>query len=116
GEDRSRPEQPRGRGLDGPVQGALRDSRHAGALQDRQDGVPRLHPPHQLGRRRAVAHGEPGHARDPGAVSRFRQAVAFLAGFLAGVVVLYVLLLWRGLLVRGPSFMSAPAPPPSTTP
>lgn len=48
-------------------------------------------------------------------MSGLRQAVAFLAGFLAGVVVLYVLLLWKGLLVRGPSFMSAPAPPPSTT-
>jgi peptidoglycan LD-endopeptidase LytH len=45
-------------------------------------------------------------------VNRFRQAVAFLAGFLAGVVVLYVLLLWKGQLVRGPfASVSTPAPP-----
>ena len=49
-------------------------------------------------------------------MSRLRQAVAFLAGFLAGVVVLYVLLLWKGQLVRGPSFASAPTPAPPVTP
>jgi peptidoglycan LD-endopeptidase LytH len=49
-------------------------------------------------------------------LTRFRQAVAFLAGFLAGVLFLYVLLLWKGQLVRGPSFASAPTPvPPATT-
>ena len=46
-------------------------------------------------------------------MSRLRQAVAFLAGFLTGVIVLYVLLLAKGQLVRGPSFAAAsPAPPP----
>jgi murein DD-endopeptidase MepM/ murein hydrolase activator NlpD len=48
-------------------------------------------------------------------VSRRRQAVAFLAGFLVGVVVLYVLLLWKGQLVRGPFFVSTPAATPPTT-
>lgn len=48
-------------------------------------------------------------------MSRLRQAVAFFAGFLAGVVFLYLLLLAKGQLVRGPSFVSAPmAAPPST--
>jgi murein DD-endopeptidase MepM/ murein hydrolase activator NlpD len=42
-------------------------------------------------------------------LSRLRQAVAFCAGFLVGVVFLYVLLLWKGQLVRGP-FASAPTP------
>ena len=41
-------------------------------------------------------------------MSRLRAAGTFLAGFLAGVSVLYVLLLWKGLLARGPSFVSAP--------
>lgn len=47
-------------------------------------------------------------------MSRFRQAVAFCAGFLVGVVFLYVLLLWKGQLVRGP-FASAPTPAPLAT-
>jgi peptidoglycan LD-endopeptidase LytH len=47
-------------------------------------------------------------------LSRFRQAVAFCAGFLVGVVFLYVLLLWKGQLVRGP-FAAAPTPAPSAT-
>jgi len=40
----------------------------------------------------------------------------FLAGFLAGVVVLYVLLLFKGQLVRGPSFASAPTSASPVTP
>ncbi len=48
-------------------------------------------------------------------MSRLRQAVAFLAGFLVGVMVLYVLLLWKGQLVRGPFFVSTPAATPPTT-
>jgi peptidoglycan LD-endopeptidase LytH len=50
-------------------------------------------------------------------LSRLRQAVAFCAGFLVGVAFLYVLLLWKGQLVRGP-FASAPtaAPPVTFTP
>jgi len=51
-------------------------------------------------------------------VNRFRQVVAFIAGFLAGVTVLYVLLLAKGQLVRGPSFAVSPtvtlAPQPSS--
>ena len=50
-------------------------------------------------------------------MNRFRQAVAFFAGFLAGVTVLYVLLLAKGQLVHGPSFAVSPtvtlAPQPS---
>ena len=49
-------------------------------------------------------------------MNRFRQAVAFLAGFLAGVVVLYVLLLWKGQLVRGPFASVSSAVPPTTLP
>jgi murein DD-endopeptidase MepM/ murein hydrolase activator NlpD len=49
-------------------------------------------------------------------VNRFRQAVAFLAGFLAGVVVLYVLLLWKGQLVRSPFAPVSSAVPPTTLP
>ena len=41
-------------------------------------------------------------------MSGFRQAAVFFAGALAGVVVLYLLLLWKGMLVRGPSFLPAP--------
>jgi murein DD-endopeptidase MepM/ murein hydrolase activator NlpD len=47
-------------------------------------------------------------------VSRLRAAGTFLAGFLAGVSVLYVVLLAKGQLVRGPSFVPAAAAPPST--
>jgi murein DD-endopeptidase MepM/ murein hydrolase activator NlpD len=47
-------------------------------------------------------------------VSRLRPAVAFLAGFLVGVVVLYVLLLWKGQLVRGPFASVSSAIPPTT--
>jgi len=46
-------------------------------------------------------------------VNRLRQAVAFLAGLLVGAAVLYVLLLAKGQLVRGPSFVSNPTPPSS---
>lgn len=49
-------------------------------------------------------------------MNRLRQVVVFLAGFLAGVVVLYVLLLFKGQLVRGPSFASAPMPASPVTP
>jgi murein DD-endopeptidase MepM/ murein hydrolase activator NlpD len=49
-------------------------------------------------------------------VNRFRQAVAFLAGFLAGVVVLYVLLLWKGQLVRGPFASVSSSVSPTTLP
>ena len=42
-------------------------------------------------------------------MSRLRQAVAFFAGFLAGALALYVLLLSKGQLVRGPSFAAMPA-------
>ena len=49
-------------------------------------------------------------------MSRLRQAVAFLAGFLTGVVVLYVLLLVKGQLVRGPSFAVASPAPPAVSP
>ena len=49
-------------------------------------------------------------------MSRLRQAVAFLAGFLVGVVVLYVLLLWKGQLVRGPFAPASSAVPPTTLP
>ncbi|HEY2943295.1 MAG TPA: M23 family metallopeptidase, partial [Vicinamibacteria bacterium] len=48
-------------------------------------------------------------------MNRLRQAVAFLAGFLVGVVGLYVLLLAKGQLVRGPSFASVSTPAPPTT-
>src|SRR5882762_6614972 len=102
--------------MDRSLEGALRDPRHAGALEDRQDGVSRVHPPHQLGRRGAVPHGEPRHPGHPAAVSRLRQAVAFLAGFLVGVVVLYALLLWKGELVRGPFASVSSAVPPTTLP
>jgi murein DD-endopeptidase MepM/ murein hydrolase activator NlpD len=47
-------------------------------------------------------------------VSRLRQAVAFLAGFLVGVMVLYVLLLWKGQLARGPFAPVSSAVPPTT--
>ena len=47
-------------------------------------------------------------------MSRLRAAGTFLAGFLAGVSVLYVVLLAKGQLVRGPSFAVAPVGPPST--
>jgi peptidoglycan LD-endopeptidase LytH len=47
-------------------------------------------------------------------VNRLRQAAAFLAGFLVGVVVLYVLLLWKGQLVRGPFAPVSSAVPPTT--
>jgi murein DD-endopeptidase MepM/ murein hydrolase activator NlpD len=49
-------------------------------------------------------------------VSRLRQAASFLAGFLAGVAVLYVLLLWKGLLLRGPSFASVSTPTTTLAP
>ena len=48
-------------------------------------------------------------------MSRLRAAGTFLAGFLAGVSVLYVLLVWKGLVARGPSFASMPAATPSAT-
>lgn len=48
-------------------------------------------------------------------MSGFRTAAAFFAGALAGVTVLYLLLLWKGMLVRGPSFMPAPTPTPPAT-
>ena len=47
-------------------------------------------------------------------MNRLRQAAAFLAGFLVGVVVLYVLLLWKGQLVRGPFAPVSSAVPPTT--
>jgi murein DD-endopeptidase MepM/ murein hydrolase activator NlpD len=47
-------------------------------------------------------------------VNRLRQTAAFLAGFLVGVVVLYVLLLWKGQLVRGPFAPVSSAVPPTT--
>ena len=43
------PNNPVGRRVDRPVEGALRDPRHAAAREHRQDPVARLHPPHQLG-------------------------------------------------------------------
>jgi hypothetical protein len=45
------PEQSGRRGLDRPVQAALRHPRHAGAEDDRQDRIARLHSPDQLERR-----------------------------------------------------------------
>jgi murein DD-endopeptidase MepM/ murein hydrolase activator NlpD len=49
-------------------------------------------------------------------VSGLRQAVAFFAGVLCGVTALYVLLLWKGQLVRGPSFLTIPVAPATPIP
>ena len=50
GEDPARAEQSGRRGMDRPVEGALRHPRHAGAVEDRQDAVAWLHSLDQLGR------------------------------------------------------------------
>src|SRR5690606_14144176 len=63
GDPAARAERARGRGLDRPVQGALRPAWHARTRERGQDQLAWLHPPDQLGRAGAGGGGPPRHAR-----------------------------------------------------
>src|SRR5690606_38048678 len=69
------------RGVDRPVQGALRHPRHPRTLQDRQDRIEWLHPADQLERARSGGRGQAGHAGPAAGV-----AVKYLAWAFAGLL------------------------------
>src|SRR6185436_17476982 len=91
-------------------QGTLRDPRHARAEHDREDGVARLHPAHQLGRRRAGEDGLAGRGGGAAGLSAGGRAAPFYAGFCLGALALYVVLVWSGAL-RSPVAAPTPSPP-----
>ena len=62
-------EQPSRRGVDHLVERALRNPRHTGAESGGTHRIPRLHPPNQLGRGRAVEDRKARTASDPAGVN-----------------------------------------------
>src|SRR4051812_30423988 len=75
GENSGRPEQSGGRRVDRPLETALRHSWDAGAVDDRQDHLARLHSSDELGRKRAR---ESRHARNAGGAGAMKK-IAFAA-------------------------------------
>src|SRR5207244_2283401 len=106
----ARPERPGRRGLDRPLEGALRHSRHARAADHRADPEPRLHPADQLGRGPARPDGAPRCGRDlPAMTARATHVLnrVLLAAIIGAI-------LWFVLTVRttSPPAEQAPAAAP----